>query len=105
MSAMERDGVVRRAGQRPGTNRLSLVFELTPEGEQLLSSAYIPLLTQLVDVFTENVPADQLEAMLRQTGKRVAHELTHGKRPSGGLPTRIATASALMNEQLARQRA
>ena len=46
ITAMERDGVVRRAGQRPGTTRPSHVFELTPEVEQLLSSAYLPLLTQ-----------------------------------------------------------
>src|SRR5687767_10547155 len=65
---MERDGVVRRAGQRPGATRPSHVFELTPEVEQLLSSAYIPLLTQLVDVFAAGLPADQLETMLRQAG-------------------------------------
>jgi len=100
ITAMERDGVVRRAGQRPGTTRPSLVFELTPEVEQLLSTAYIPLLTQLVDVFTERVPADQLEAMLRQAGKRVADELTRGRRPSGHLSARIAAASEMMNEQL-----
>lgn len=47
MTAMERDGVVRRAGKRPGTTRPSHVFELTPQVEQLLSKAYIPLLTQL----------------------------------------------------------
>jgi predicted ArsR family transcriptional regulator len=39
ITGMERDGVVRRAGQRPGTTRLSHVFELTPEVEQLLSRA------------------------------------------------------------------
>jgi predicted ArsR family transcriptional regulator len=51
ITAMERDGVVRRIGRRPGTTRPSRIFELTPEVEQLLSRAYIPLLTQLVDVF------------------------------------------------------
>ena len=69
ISGMERDGVVRRAGQRPGTTRPSHIFELTAEVEQLLSSAYIPLLTQLVDVFAAGLPADQLETMLRQAGK------------------------------------
>ena len=70
ITGMERDGVVRRAGQRPGTTRPSHVFELTPEVEQLLSSAYIPLLSQLVDVFAAGLPADQLETMLRQAGKK-----------------------------------
>jgi DNA-binding MarR family transcriptional regulator len=83
ITGMERDGVVRRAGQRPGTTRPSHVFELTPEVEQLLSSAYIPLLTQLVHVFASGLPAHQLEAMLRQAGKSLADELSRGKRPTG----------------------
>src|SRR5215213_9124600 len=61
MTAMERDGVVRRAGRRPGTTRPSHVFELTPEVEQLLSEAYVPFLTQLVDVFAAGLPSAQLE--------------------------------------------
>lgn len=100
MTGMERDGVVRRAGQRPGTTRPSHVFELTPEVEQLLSSAYIPLLTQLVDVFAAGLPTDQLETMLRQAGKKLADELSRGKRPAGNLASRVAMASEMMNEQL-----
>ena len=100
ITSMERDGVVRRAGQRPGTTRPSHVFELTPEVEQLLSSAYIPLLTQLVDVFAAGLPADQLETMLRQAGKQLADELSRGKRLAGSLEARVAMASDMMNEQL-----
>lgn len=100
ITGMERDGVVRRAGQRPGTTRPSRVFELTPEVEQLLSSAYIPLLTQLVDVFAAGLPADQLETMLRQAGRKLADEVSRGKRPVGHLAGRVALASEMMNEQL-----
>ena len=100
ITGMERDGVVRRAGQRPGTTRPSHVFELTPEVEQLLSSAYIPLLTHLVDVFTAGLPADQLETMLREAGKKLAAELARGKRPAGNLASRVTIASEMMNEQL-----
>src|SRR5687768_6145266 len=64
LTAMERDGVVRRAGQRPGTTRPSHVFELTPEVEQLLSTAYIPLLTSLIDTFADGLPTEQVEAIL-----------------------------------------
>ena len=100
ITSMERDGVVRRAGQRPGTTRPSHVFELTPEVEQLLSTAYVPLLTQLVDVFAAGLPAIQLEAMLRQAGKQLAEELSRGQRPAGSLETRVAIASEMMNDQL-----
>ena len=51
ITAMERDGVVRKVGKRPGATRPSHVYELTPEVEQLLSKAYIPVLTHLVEVF------------------------------------------------------
>jgi len=37
LTTMERDGVVRKVGQRPGTTRPFHVYELTPEVEQLLS--------------------------------------------------------------------
>jgi predicted ArsR family transcriptional regulator len=100
ITGMERDGVVRRAGQRPGTTRPSHVFELTPEVEQLLSSAYIPLLTQLVDVFAAGLPAEQLETMLRQAGIQLADELSRGKRLAGSLGARVAAASDMMNAQL-----
>jgi DeoR family transcriptional regulator, suf operon transcriptional repressor len=100
IAAMERDGVVRKVGKRPGTTRPSYVFELTPEVEQLLSKAYIPLLTGLVDVFAEALPGDQIEALLRKIGIGLAQQVTRGKRVSGGLKSRAAAASAMMNEHL-----
>ena len=100
ISAMERDGVVRKVGKRPGTTRPSHLFELTPEVEQLLSKAYMPLLTALVEVFAEALPADQVEALLRRTGTSLAQQLTRGKRLSGGLKSRAAAASKMMNTQL-----
>lgn len=100
MTAMERDGVVRKVGKRPGTTRPSHVYELTPEIEQLLSRAYVPLLTQLVDVFAEALPAEQVETLLRAAGKGLARELSRDERISGGLRSRAAAASELMNAQL-----
>lgn len=100
ITAMERDGVVRRAGKRPGATRPSHVYELTPEVEQLLSKAYIPLLTHLVGVFAEALPAQQVETLLRRTGKGLASDLFRGNRMSGGLKSRVAAASELMNEHL-----
>lgn len=100
LTGMERDGLVRRAGQRPGTTRPSHVFELTPEVEQLLSSAYVPLLTNLIDTFADGLPTNQVETILRQAGKRLAGELSRGKRPAGNLGSRVAMASGMLNEQL-----
>ncbi len=97
LTAMERDGLVQRAGQRPGTTRPSNVFELTPEVEQLLSRAYLPFLSQLVAVFSEGLPASQLDDLMREAGKSLAAGMPH---PSGALETRVAAASSLLNEQL-----
>ena len=99
ITAMERDGVVRRVGRRPGTTRPSRIFELTPEVEQLLSRAYVPLLTQVVDVFANRLPARQMDALLREAGRKLAGELSSG-RPSGALRARVMAASDLLNEQL-----
>jgi len=99
IAAMERDGVVRRLGNKPGATRPFRVFQLTPEVEQLLSRAYIPLLAQLVDVFAEGLPADRLAALLRETGKQLAGTLS--SRPlAGTLHARVHAASGLLNDQL-----
>ena len=101
LAAMERDGVVRRTGKRPGTTRPSLVFELTPEVEQLLSKAYIPVLTHLVDVFAAALPARQIKTLLRRTGKSLAEEISpRTATASGGLKKKTARASELMNQHL-----
>ena len=97
---MERDGVVRRVGKRPGTTRPSQVFELTPEVEQLLSKAYLPLLTHLVGVFAEALSPPQVETLLRQTGKRLASELSQARRIAGSVRARAAAASEILNEHL-----
>jgi DeoR family suf operon transcriptional repressor len=100
LTAMERDGLVRRAGRRPGTTRPSHIFELTVEVEHLLSRAYIPLLSHLVHTFADRLPTKQVEALLRETGKALGEELSAGRRPSGPLRSRVTLASQLLNEEL-----
>ena len=100
LTAMERDGVVRRVGTRARATRPAHVFELSPDVEQLLSRAYVPLLTQLVEVFAEALPARQVEALLRRAGKRLAASMSDGRRPSGSLEARVRHVSTLLNEQL-----
>jgi len=100
LAEMERDGVVERAGKRPGTTRPSIVFELTPEVDVLLSKAYVPLLMHLVQAFADGLPASQIDALFRDAGRGIARELTRGGRPSSSLRSRVARASQLLNEQL-----
>ena len=100
ITSMERDGIVRRSGRRPGVTRPSHLFELTPETEQLLSHAYIPLLSQLIQVFAEGLPPHQVKTLFRRAGRGLADELAVAQRPSGTLRSKVNFASRLMNEQL-----
>lgn len=100
LSGMERDGVVKRVGQRPGATRPFHVFELAPEVDQLLSQAYIPLLTQLVGVFTRGLPSRTVNRLMREAGADLADDLCGGRNPPATLPARVAFVSQLMNEQL-----
>jgi predicted ArsR family transcriptional regulator len=100
ITAMERDGVVQRAGRRAGTTRPSAVFELTPEVEQLLSQAYAPFLTEMVRVFSDALPSRDVDRLMRKVGAGLAEQLPNHARPSASLAARVAAASELLNHQL-----
>jgi len=100
IALMERDGVVHKVGRRAGTTRPSHVYELTPEVEQLLSKAYIPVLSHLIRVFSAGVSPTQLETMLRDAGKGLADELLGTHRPTGSLRSRVLAARDLLNDEL-----
>lgn len=100
LTAMERDGVVERVGRRPGTTRPFHVYQLTAQVEQLLSQAYIPLLTQLVHVFATALPPEQVDALMREAGRGLADELPFSRRPTASLQSRVAAASELLNREL-----
>jgi predicted ArsR family transcriptional regulator len=97
LTAMERDGLVSRAGRRAGATRPATVFELTPAAAQLLSRAYVPFLTELVAVFSAELPAARFDDLMRAAGRNLAAAMP---RPSGRLEARVVSASALLNEQL-----
>ena len=98
ITAMQRDGVVRRAGQRPGATRPSQVFELTPEVEQLLSGAYLPLLIELVRQSATRLKSPQFKELMRSTGRGLAAALPRTVSKES-FATRVAAISALMNDQ------
>jgi DeoR family transcriptional regulator, suf operon transcriptional repressor len=100
ITAMQRDGLVRRGGQRRGTTRPPHVYEITEDVEQLLSRAYIPLMTHVLHAVVANLSRREVETVMRRAGKAVAGELMRGKRPMGNLPARIAAASGLLNDEL-----
>ena len=100
LTAMERDGLVHRSGRRPGATRPAHVYALTPETEQLLSGAYLPVLTELVDVATEQLTPSEVQSVLRLVGQRIGSRLAGERKPAGDLGTRVALVSQLINDQL-----
>ena len=100
ITAMERDGIIRRVGQRRGSTKPSQVFALTSEVELLLSRAYVPVLRQFVRAFSARFPVQQVHALMREAGRGLAQELTLERRSSRSLRTRVSAASELLNEQL-----
>lgn len=50
-------------------------------------------------MFADGLPARQMDALLREAGRKLAGELSSG-RPTGTLQSRVIAASEILNEQL-----
>jgi DeoR family transcriptional regulator, suf operon transcriptional repressor len=96
---LERDGLVRPHSSRPGATRPSVLYELTPEVEILLSRAYTPLLGQLVRLFARDETPERFDRLMREAGRSLAHELSP-RFPKGDLETRVRAAVILLHDDL-----
>ena len=94
LALLERDGMVRRTGQRPGTSKPARLYALTPEAELLFSHAYIPVLTELLHVLAARVGSDEFDAIMRDVGRRL---MADRPRPTGDLRQRAEAARDLLN--------
>jgi predicted ArsR family transcriptional regulator len=72
LSTLERDGLVEQLGTRRTERKPAYVYSLTAGAERLFPRAYEPVLGKLLDVLGERLPADALEAALREVGRRLA---------------------------------
>jgi len=75
LAGLERDGIVRAHGQRKGAGKPSVAYELAPDVEPALSSAYRPLLGALLEGLTETLTERELVSVLRASGRRLAHQV------------------------------
>ena len=78
-----------------GAVSLPLVYELSPDAEQLFPKAYVPILRQLLEVLSEEMTKDEVEVLLRRTGRRLA-EQQHASQ--GDLQERLLMAVNVLNE-------
>lgn len=99
LRSLERDGLIRSPRTRPGVTRPYRLYELTPDVEQLLSRAYMPLLGQLVKQFALAEPPERFDAIMREAGRGLAHELSP-QPATGNLEERIRAAVDMMHREL-----
>ena len=94
--ALERDGMIRQAGVRrgEGAGKPAVLFELHPDAEPLLSRAYAPVLSALLEVLAEQLPERDAHRVLRETGRRLATGA--GGRAAGDLHARARAAAAVL---------
>jgi predicted ArsR family transcriptional regulator len=80
LATLERDGWISGRGVRrlAGPGKPATLYELAPEGETLLSTAYRPLLVALLSALAERARPAQVEAVLRDAGRRLAKEAGNG---------------------------
>ena len=95
LAGMERDGLVRQRGERKGTRKPAVEYELDPEAETALSRAYVPLVAALVRVLAGRLSRGDLKQLLREAGREAARALP---RPSGDPAERVRAASGALDE-------
>jgi predicted ArsR family transcriptional regulator len=93
---LERDGLVQPAERRGGrVGKPATAYRISPDMELLLSKAYLPLLTGLLEALGDQIPAEQLRPLLQEAGSRMAAAI---ERPRGDLGRRVQAASQLLNQ-------
>lgn len=95
LTTLERDGLIHQQGVRRGSGKPAYAYELTPEAERLFPKPYVPVLRQLLDVLDERMIPEELEALLRNVGQRLA---AGRSMPAGDVRTRLEAAVAVLNE-------
>lgn len=97
LAALERDGFVRQCGVRRGTGagKPAYAYELTASAEQLFPKPYVPVLNSLLSSLAERLTRDEVEALLREVGRRIASEYPSGV---GDAHARLEAATEALNQ-------
>jgi predicted ArsR family transcriptional regulator len=95
LARLQHEGTVEIRGLRRGPSKPARLFGVTAQAELQLSSAYVPILTQLLHVLAHRLPRAEFATIMREVGRglMVGHAL-----PSGTLEQRVHAASDLLNE-------
>ena len=95
LATLERDGFVQQQGERRGSGKPAYVYSLSPEAEQLFPKAYGPVLHQLLDVLRQALTTEEVDALMRTTGRRIASQWNI---LPGPIEVRLQAAVEILNE-------
>jgi predicted ArsR family transcriptional regulator len=97
LTTLERDGLVEQSGSRPGYRKPNLTYELTADAGQFFPKPYGPVLQQLLAVLAGRMSEAELEAVLREVGRRVAAAYA-GEVTAADVRGRVAEAVRVLGE-------
>jgi len=100
LQALERHGVVHQARiRREGTvGKPATMYAIAPSAESLFSSAYAPVLKALLSSLEQRLDGPELDAIFRDTGRRLAEQVAgaDGDSPKS-LEARARAAATLLS--------
>jgi predicted ArsR family transcriptional regulator len=96
LSALERDGLLRRRGVRRSgkAGQPAAEYELTELGESALSRAYQPVLARLVAALGDRFDARTLRSLFADAGRRLSRDTSPAA--AGSLASRAQACAALL---------
>lgn len=93
LAALERDGLVERAGLRRGAGKPSYAYRLTEGAAFLFPQAYDAIVVQLLETLSDRLGPEQSLDLLRATGRRLAQAQPPA---TGDLQDRVEQAAELV---------
>ena len=94
LTTLERDGLVRQAGEKPGFRKPHFAYELTAEADDIFPKAYGPLLNLVLAELKDRFGEKQTAATLREVAQRMAD--SHAAAPGMTLDERVGEAVKLI---------
>lgn len=94
LAVLERDGLVHQHGIRPSSSKPAFVYSLTEAAEELFAKAYSPVLRSLLEELNERMTAEEVEEVLRSTGRRL---VAQWPLPRGELYVRLKAAISVLD--------
>jgi predicted ArsR family transcriptional regulator len=95
LAALQRESLVREGSLRRSGTRPSVVYELVPRADSVLSHAYIPFVAQLLRVLGERMSKPELDELMQTVGRRLGAEWP---RLRGDLRERVEATRTLLEE-------